>query len=252
MIGAAELEGHWRRDWIRVGGGQDDATRVHWLQAPEGYCDLRVPADLPDLGGARALAELETGHLLQLTACEGFAGTIAAAGGLCTWHRRINLHGETAFPDIGRLWHDGAGRLVEDGLAAAYRELWSVVDRGPYRRRVWVAEGAELHAVWSDERFAYGIGRPGMAATSGLRAALARGERPEDGLAVFFASEFGMGRWSADGAEGIVTLCTNPLREGAHLAARQALEGGELSIERPDFAGRAVVTAWQPTRLAGR
>jgi len=93
MITGGDLQGHWRRDWIKAPGFEDNTTRVHWMQAGEIFVDLRVPLERPDLAGATALADLGPSTLLALTKAEGFAGRIEVVDSNCTWHRAINWHG---------------------------------------------------------------------------------------------------------------------------------------------------------------
>ena len=118
MIVAGDLTGHWVRDWIRAPGLDDAETQVHWLQARDGYCDLRVPRHRPDLSRLGCLADASTADLLTLMQAEGFAGTIEVLDEVCTWDRTINWHGRPEAVEAGRLNWSGDGRLREDGTEA--------------------------------------------------------------------------------------------------------------------------------------
>lgn len=233
MITQAQLQGHWRRDWIKAPGFEDHTTRVHWAQAGALFADLRIPAVRPDLGGAACLADLDNAALLHLMRAEGFAGEITVADGICTWHRAINWHGRPEAVDAGRMSFDPKGRLVEDGVHAEYRELWHRVPGGPLSARPLRAGALEGVLVWSDEMFLFGLGDPAAPPAAPLRAALEAGARPE-GLARHFRSDYALGRW--EGNAGIAELCTNPLREGRPVLSRAA-DGG-LTWLSSGFDGR--------------
>lgn len=233
------LQGHWRRDWMRWpgrgGGGEDATTRVHWLQAGALYADIRVPAERPALDGARCLDDLDPPALLGLMQAEGFAGTITLEGDICTWHRRINWHGRPAGVDAGRMHFAGAA-LIEDGVYAAYRELWQPV-AGPAlcasRVRGRTAEGpVEGVLVSSDTLFLLALGRPDAKPSAPLLAALATGTRPPE-VARHFAGLYALGRWQ--GAHGIADLATDPFLEGRPVLDRTS----GLTLHRTGFAGRA-------------
>ncbi|MEO0828906.1 MAG: allophanate hydrolase, partial [Pseudomonadota bacterium] len=114
MISWADVEGHWRRDWLRAGALEDRDTRVHWIQAGALFVDIRIPDGRPALGERTRLAELDNPELLALMAAEGFAGTITLEEDRCTWHRELNWRGRPEGADVGRLYFDG-GALIEDG-----------------------------------------------------------------------------------------------------------------------------------------
>ena len=214
MITLANLQGHWRRDWIRAPGLSDTTTHVHWLQAGALFADLRVPADLPVLEG-HCLADLDAAALQSLMRIEGFAGEITVANSQCTWHRAINWQGALARPDVGAMWFDG-DVLIEDGVHADYREAWLAQPTGPLRghRIEWDDMTGVL--VESDDRFLIGIGpKPN--------------DRP---LHDTFASFYALGSW--DGAHGIADLATDPFAVG-----KSVLQRAEDSLiwHAPQFAG---------------
>ncbi|WP_158964569.1 hypothetical protein [Chachezhania sediminis] len=244
MIAAGDLTGHWIRDWIRAPGLDDAETRVHWLQARDGYCDLRVPRVRPDLSSLSCLAEAETPVLLALLQAEGFAGTIEVLDEVCTWDRAINWHGAPDGVDAGRLHWTNDGRLIEDGTAADYRELWHREIAGALNRKVFAgADGKALHVIWSERLFLYGIGTPGAAGSAPLRQALNLGQRPAAALLAQFDAEYGLGRWR--GEDGVIALCTNPLREGQSAFERTDLHAMTFTTTRTDFLGRPSRDTWQ-------
>lgn len=244
MIVAGDLTGHWVRDWIRAPGRDDAETQVHWLQARDGYCDLRVPRCRPDVSRLGCLADATTEELLALMQAEGFAGTIEVLDEVCTWDRAINWHGAPEAVDAGRLHWTGDGKLIEDGTAADYRELWHREIAGNLKRKVFSgAEGRTLHVIWSETLFLYGIGTPGADSSAALRDALKSGDRPEAALAAQFNAEYGMGRWQ--GETGAIVLSTNPLREGQTAFHRSDLHEIRFEMGRMDFRGQPVLDAWQ-------
>ena len=211
MIAEADLQGHWRREWIRAPGIEDTTTRVHWLQAGALYADIRVPLDRPDLAGAACLEDLPAVCLLALMRAEGFAGTIDVAGGVCTWTREINWHGTPDTVDAGRMRFDTDCALIEDGVHADYRELWRHIPGPPLTATRVVAGDLAGILVQSDTLFLLAMGDPAALPTTQIRDALAHGDRPE-GLARHFATGYALGHW--DGATGIADLSTNPFDEG--------------------------------------
>lgn len=218
MIAPAALQGHWRRTWLRAGGVEDRATRVHWLQAGRWCADIRVPLDRPGVSGT--LASLPPDALAVLRTAEGFAGHIALAGDVCTWARTWNWRGFPCPPDVGRLWFDGP-LLREDGVHAAYAEEWERVPGAPYR--AWsVAAGAESGLlIANDADFLLALGTPGAP--------------PAATPAAAFASVYILGHW-ADGA-GIADLSTQPFCEGAPVLTR---DGDRARLILPDFHGVVV------------
>ncbi len=217
MIGEAQLQGHWRRDWIRAPGLEDTTTRVHWLQAGALYADIRVPLDRPDLAGATCLADLPAAALLALMRAEGFAGTISVEDGVCTWARAINWHGTPQAVDAGRMSFDADGTLVEDGVHARYRELWRHVP-GQALSATRIAAG-DLAGVLvrTEDIFLLALGDPAAPPTAPLADALAHGERPAS-LARHFATGYALGHW--EGALGVADLSTNPFEEGTPVLER--------------------------------
>lgn len=232
---AERIEGHWRREWLRWPEGEDATTHVHWLQAGALYADIRVPSRRPDLTGAVCLADLDVPALHALMAAEGFAGTIALDGDVCTWTREINWHGQPETVDAGRLSLKGDA-LIEDGVHATYRELWQRQPGSPLAARRIAGAGLQGVLVASDEVFLLALGDPEAPPARPLVEALARGERPE-GLARHFASLYALGRW--EGRSGVARLATDPLREGCPILERwnggirwhrKGFEGGEETV----------------------
>lgn len=232
MTGVAELQGHWRRAWIKAEAFEDHSTAVHWLQCGDAYVDLRVPADLPDLSGVKTLADLPADVLLSLMACEGFAGTIAVEDSICTWDRAINWHGTPKTVDAGRMWFDAAGQLIEDGVHADYRELWVRAPERPQDVHVFDCESETCIAVLSDTTFALGVGARVRPPSAAVIAALEAGRKPQ-ALAAHFASFYAYGQW--DGRKGTATLSTNPLARGQTVLLGR---GDTVELRALDYHGR--------------
>jgi hypothetical protein len=247
QVGLADLQGLWRRVWLRAGGVEDATTTVLWRQGGEAYVDLRVPAGVAPLAGCAALAELSEAELRSLAGCEGFAGTIDVRAGACVWTRRINWRGLETGVDAGLLDLTEAG-LLETGVHGDYAELWSRDEDGPARAAALSGpDGALGFVVWSDGAFSFGRGAPralhGPALDVRLEAALAA--KDAAALAAAFDMEFSSGRFV--GAEARIEVSTDPSRVGAAAFDRAALEGaGPVEIALTGFDGRVRPTLWTP------
>lgn len=241
MITQDDLQGHWRRKWIRAPGFEDVTTRVHWMQCGALFADLRIPSERPDLTGARCLADLDAPALRVLMTAEGFAGAITVEGSVCTWHRTINWHGVPDGVDAGRMSFDAAGDLIEDGVHADYAELWQKMPETPGDAWQVTGDGMQGVLVSSASEFLIGLGEPDAAPTAPLIAALERGDRPEE-LNVHFRGVYVLGRWEA--GQGIATLSTNPFLEGTQVLERNP-DG--VVFRGADFDGRDQVFSLIPS-----
>jgi len=231
VITAADLQGHWRRDWLTAPGFRDDSTRVHWLQAGAGFVDIRVPRDRPDTRGVSCLAELDPPALGLLLRAEGFAGEISVEGGTCTWQREINWRGLPEAPDVGALSRDATGALREDGVHAEYRELWQPEPVAPLRAHRIGHDGAGGLLIENDDIFLFGIGPAPAGDARALIAAIEAGEDVMAKVARVFDSLYALGRW--DGTHGVATLATDPLVEGTAVLER----GMEFTWHARSFRG---------------
>lgn len=199
----ADLQGHWRRRWLKAPGVVDHDTCVHWMQCGATYADIRIPAGRPDIRGATALADLSDTALAALAGAEGFAGAIAVSEGICTWHRRLNWHGRPETVDAGHVRFDAAGDLLETGVHADYSEAWRRIDDTP----------DEAHEL------ADGTGNLAILVTVGTRFVLAYGPPAETQAApgggpdypALFSRIHVLGSWR--GGRGYADLATNPLME---------------------------------------
>jgi hypothetical protein len=214
VITTTDLQGHWRRDWIKAPEFEDTTTRVHWLQAGALFADLRVPADLPALQGG-CLADLDAATLQSLLRVEGFAGEITVTDSQCTWHRAINWQGALARPDVGAMWFDG-DVLIEDGVHAQYREAWLAEPTAPLRGHPIAWGDMTGVLVESGDRFLLGIGPVPM------------DRSPRETFASFYA----LGTW--DGAHGIADLATDPFTMGKPVLDRAQ---GSFVWHAPLFTG---------------
>lgn len=235
MISGADLQGHWRRNWLRSPGVEDSTTRVSWVQAGAVCADIRVPLVRPGLRGASSLSQLSGADLAVLLSAEGFAGHITLERDLCTWHRVWNWRGFPCPVDAGRLWFDDAGRLIEDGVHADYREEWEPVPSAPWTAFAVQAEGGEGLLLSDQRQFVLGIGQRGAAADPALAAALRDGSALPADAAGVFDSVYVLGRW--DSGEGIAELSTQPFCEGTAVLRRGA---ADARLTLPDFFGSQV------------
>lgn len=232
-----EVQGHWRRNWLRAPGVEDATTRVHWLQAGPWCADIRVPLVRPDLG-AGSLSALSGADLAGLLAAEGFAGRTSFAGDVCTWARHWNWRGFPCAVDAGALWFDDWGRLIEDGVHADYREEWVRVP-GP-GCAAWAVEAGDMDGllVGNDATFLLGLGQRGAPAWPTLAQALRDGDAAPGDAAAAFGSVYVMGHW--DGARGVADLSTQPFCEG-HAVLTRDTDSAALTL--PDFDGTPVTRA---------
>ncbi len=230
----ADLQGHWRRNWLRAPGFVDDTTRVHWVQAGRWCADIRVPLIRPDLQGA-ALADLSRPDLATLLAAEGFVGHTTLDADVCTWTRTWNWRGFPCAVDAGKLWFDAAGLLIEDGVHADYREEWAQVPGDPWLAFDLEADAGTGRLLTDNQTFVLGLGACDAAAWPTLAQALHSGEaRPAD-AAEAFRSVYVMGHW--DGPQGIADLSTQPFCEGQPVLTR-GHDSATLTL--PDFHGALV------------
>ncbi|WP_300034270.1 hypothetical protein [uncultured Roseobacter sp.] len=219
MITLENLQGHWRRDWIRAPEFEDTKTRVHWMQAGALFADLRVPLDRPDVTGMTCLADMGPSSLGVLMQAEGFAGHITVQDSKCTWHRQINWHGVPEQSDIGLMSFDVAGGLIEDGVLAEYRELWQAVPHQKLRgTRVSCGEMSGV-LIENDDVFLFGIGAEPRGTSTDLIAELASGTVEIAALQYHFASAYVLGSW--ENGLGTGALSTNPFYEGQVVLERR-------------------------------
>ena len=244
MIALADLEGCWRRLWLRAPGLEDRETRVLWRQGARDFVDLRIPADLPDMGGAASLAELDAAALSALARCEGFAGTTEVEDGVCVWTREINFRGPQTGPDVGALEMAAEG-LIETGVHADYSELWTLAEAGPVETRTLRdAAGRLLVLAAGPEGFSLGRADPaaasGTALADALAAALAANDR--SALRALFAQEFCCGAFDGDVAR--IDASTDPTRIGVAAFLRGDLGRAAPRLVEKGFDGAERATLW--------
>lgn len=232
MISEADLQGHWRRNWLRAPGLEDTTTRVHWVQAGPWCVDIRVPLLRPALD-ADCLSQMAPVDLAVFLSSEGFAGSIALSGGICTWHRDWNWRGFPCPVDAGALWFDPADKLIEDGVYADYREEWEAVPGDAWRAMSAVAAEGEGLLIANDTQFLLGLGQRDATALPGLAAALREGTATAAEAEAAFASIYIMGHWQ--GTAGIADLSTQPFCEGREVLRR---DHATARLTLPDFHGR--------------
>lgn len=240
-----DLQGHWRRNWLRAPGVEDSTTRVHWVQAGQWCADIRVPLIRPRVGTAGSLSALSGPDLEVLLSAGGFAGRTTLAGDVCTWHREWNWRGFPCPVDTGALWFDDHGHLIEDGVHADYREEWQRVPGGPLT--VWTMEtdGADGMMLGNDTGFVLALGQRGAPAWPTLAQALRDGDAAPADAEPAFASVYLMGHW--DGGQGIADLSTQPFCEGR---AVLTCDEGSAKLTLPDFHGAIVTRALHLSHLS--
>jgi hypothetical protein len=245
VISADDIQGHWRRNWLRAPGFEDTTTRVHWVQAGRWCADIRVPLIRPDVAKAGALAALSGPDLAMLLSAEGFAGHTTLAGDVCTWHRSWNWRGFPCPVDAGTLWFDDHGHLIEDGVHADYREEWQYVPAPAWRAWEVQADDADGMLISNERAFVLALGQRGSSASPQLAQALRDGTARADEAAHAFGSVYVMGRWQ--GGQGIAELSTQPFCEGD---AVLTLDQTRAELTLPDFHGALHIRALRLSPVA--
>lgn len=229
---SGDIEGHWRRAWLKAPGVADHDTCVHWLQVGDLFADIRIPAERPDVRGAQALSDLPDAALAQLLKAEGFAGHTVVKNDVCTWNRELNWHGRPGDADIGRLTFDGSSdRLIEDGMHADYTELWHRADDFPvHAGRLYAKDGMAL-LVTVGNRFVFASGPLNLPAADEAEEELASGTRGPC-LAQRFSNGYIFGHWM--GEKGVADLATNPIWERRPVLT---LSEAGVTLQATDFFG---------------
>lgn len=235
----ADLQGHWKRNWLRAPELEDATTRVHWIQAGQWCVDIRVPLVRPALS-APSLSALTGPALATLLGAEGFAGQTTLDGDICTWTRTWNWRGFPCPVDAGKLWFDAAGRLIEDGVHSDYREEWEQVPSDPWHPFAVESDTGSGLLLTNDRSFLLGLGQKDAAADPLLAQVLRTGEALPADAGQAFRSVYVMGHW--DGMTGIADLSTQPFCEG-----RGVLDRSDNTLTLPDFDG---MTGTQTLRLS--
>lgn len=211
MITAADVQGHWVRQWIKAPGFEDHATRVHWMQAGRLYADVRIPLDRPDVGASTCLADLPAASLSKLAQAEGFAGHATLQGNRCTWHRDINWHGAPDALDIGEIRFDQQGRMIETGVLAEYSELWVQAAETETSAIRFSNDGYSGVLVVAGDVAVLGIGQTSKPSTKPLVRTLENGRIPKN-IDTLFDGLHALCR--LEHRRVIATLATDPLAEG--------------------------------------
>lgn len=210
MISADQVQGHWRRLWIKAPSCEDHTTQVHWMQAGMDFADVRIPSDRPDLRAASCLADLPAECLARLASAEGFAGHTTLDGDSLTWHRKINWHGPPSEPDVGKIDFDDQGHLIETGALAEYTELWEQQATAPAKTMRFLSGTYTGVLVTCGEVGVVGLDQPDKPATEPIVSALragqmsARAETLFDGLFAYV---------TVQGDQVTAQLATNPFVE---------------------------------------
>ena len=240
----ADIQGHWRRNWLRASGFEDGTTRVHWVQSGPWCADIRVPLIRPP-PDAGSLSAMSGADLALLLSAEGFAGRTSLAGDVCTWARQWNWRGFPCPVDAGALWFDDRCRLIEDGIHADYREEWVRVPGPGWNAWAVEAGGMDGMLLANDTGFLLGLGQREAPALPTLAQGLRAGDADPADAAAAFASVYLIGHW--DGARGTADLSTQPFCEGRAVLTRNT-DSADLTL--PDFHGANATCALHLTPLS--
>jgi hypothetical protein len=119
------------RAYIRLDGGEKDASVAIWIQTASQYFDLRIPHDRPALRGRRSLEDCSREELLALARQSGDTGVCTIEHRVATWKSWGDRFGffcddVAIFPDDGRL--DPRGSVIyeyeTEKSPVRYEEAW--------------------------------------------------------------------------------------------------------------------------------
>ena len=235
-----------RRSLLAHADGRHDVTSsVLWLQGLSLYCDLRRPADRPDLTGLDCqddLARLDAVQLDWLRRQQGFAGHCTLHHDVANWHRTIDLEPHGRQPDAGRLhWVDDV--LVETGVHEPYLEHWEPPPMP--------APGALIGGAVLSRTDSGGHGTPGTAIL--VRVGDWFGFARDGGLPASahapegFDREISLGRIIRQ--RWLISASNLPYREGVDLAATAGAGGVAVAAAEPD--GTPIRQHWPAVNVEG-
>lgn len=234
MITMDALPGLWRRSLLAwADGRRDTITRVHWLQGPSLYADLRQPEARPSFAGVTGFDDLDTAQIAWMARQEAFAGRLAPAGQFFEWHRAIDFQPPAALPDAGRLWLED-GMMKEEGRDLPYLEHWHH-DSGASppcgALLLHEAQGDRPGLlVWAGNLFMMARGRKEALPAGACLADLIRAAPDLATVRALLDCEISLGV-RHDG-QWTITASTLPWQEGRALAP--GLSGGQLTTRAMD------------------
>ncbi len=159
QVTLASLNGCWRRNWICLSHGSQDAkTRVWWLQSDHFYADIRIPPDRPSFEGIDSLENCSPKHRQWLATQQGFAGRLSNLGTAFHWERHLDFQPPTKTRDVGQLRFidDQCTIMLEQGVEQPYQEEWERIDNAadplvlklestqPHERGLLIATGQHI------------------------------------------------------------------------------------------------------------
>ncbi len=246
MLAIGDVQGLWRRSLIHwPDGRRDDTTSVNWLQGPNDYADLRIPAQRPDFSGVTALNDLTREQMLFLASQEGFAGRLSFNGQFFEWQRLIDYQPKSAMADAGRLWFED-GRMIEEGRDVPYIEHWHRDDndmRLPCGtlRLTDQASHASGFLVRAGSHFMYARDRSSPLPPGGTLLELVSAASL-DAMRATIDCEISFGRVSDCG--WTIETSSLPFREGANLQPLMPGDLDQLSISDVTATGAAALRQW--------
>lgn len=254
QVTLADVQGVWKRSYLKAPGQHDTDTLVFWFQAGRVHVDLRLPANYQaisdsSLTGCLCLADLEADQLRALTLAEGFAGITGIVDNTCVWTRLINYRGCLNGEDTGVLKFVEQG-LLETGIHDDYSELWTRVDPdvsggAPLSNNSWIMtsqDGSQsLMLVCVGGHFALARGRSAdlnLPQNLQARMDVALSSDDQDSLSALLDMEFCVGRIVQ--GQGVIEHSTNPFRSGtlAFTDIGSVLSGSRLQVNTVDFYGK--------------
>lgn len=231
--------------------GQTDAeTEVFWLQGPNHYADLRVPAGRPACPHVACLRDLNWTMLRFMARQEGFFGHFDIVNSVGEWHRTFDYQPETGVADRGALAFED-GILIERGIELPYVEHW-VHEPGSDKvlaLSLATESGTPGCLVLAGDYFIYARGRPVP-----LPRGVTLNQLIDDAASLEAAQDlfdceisFGRRQMQDDSGNWRIGRSSHCFREGAALSPALDSAGGILVIDDVTPEGASVKRTWRVT-----
>lgn len=232
----------------------DTSSRVYWLQTSSWHADIRTPAHRPDFTGVMSLADCSGEQLSWLAKQQGFAGITVVMGDQCEWQRVIDFQPPSGKRDIGRMFFDFHGKLLEYGIEDEYSETWNRItdDKNEYCFALQLLDqgGAAEPASYlmvSGNHFIYSRNRTARVAQQAFQSLYQLPRYPQDLLVQLLDFEISFGLIRGSGSPWQITLSTLPWREGHSLFEKEPVFSKDNGICQDICSGKKWrVLCWAP------
>ncbi|MFN8571183.1 MAG: hypothetical protein U0132_03945 [Gemmatimonadaceae bacterium] len=215
------MHGVWSREWIERRGARSSPFIVRYFQTPTVFGDVRLPVDRPAFQRAASFADLSDADLMILARQRGFVGVTTADGDRATWHHEIDFQPPDTSADIGRIEHQGPGRMFEHALDGSYTEFWWSLTSGDQRFlvvRVKRADRLERVLLVVGDQFYYARNRArDLAPAENLEQLIQSAHATREQVIRFLDCELSVGQVRGGATPWQIQFSTLPWRQGQHL-----------------------------------